>query len=469
MRRSNAGNGRISLPVVLAYVAPCLSLSALSLPLVVYLPTFYANQVGLPLAIIGSVFMLVRVFDIMMDPVLGSLMDRTRTKFGRFRMWMLIGAPLTLTGAILLFFPPADATGVYLFCALLVAYFGYSINILAHTAWGSTLTSSYHERAKVYGFWQSANITGLIMVLAVPVIAAAIGFTNPGDRVRAMGAFSICLMPFTIGLMTLLTPESAPMTTGAHRSWVNTFKALAGLLKHNLVQRVLAADLVLGLAPGITGALFLFFFGTVKGYSAAVSSLLLLCYFIGGISGAPGWMWLSRRLGKHRALIIACIYYAVTQLGVVFLPRLPVMGAALVLFTAGLAYAASTFLLRALMADVVDDVTLSTGKVETPLLFALLSSTNKLGYALAVGITFNGLALIGFKAAEGAHNSASAISGLSMLYGLVPPALAVLGALCFVGYNLTEARHTEIRAEIDRLHIGDKGDEDSGIMTPAGH
>ena len=466
MRRLTAGNGRISWPVILAYVAPSLSLSALGLPLVVYLPTFYANQVGVPLAVVGAVFMMVRVFDIIMDPVLGSVMDRTRTPFGRFRLWMLIGAPLTLIGSILLFFPPAGANGGYLFAALIVAYFGYSINVLAHTAWGSTLTSNYHERAKVYGVWQSTNIIGLIMVLSVPVIASAVGFHNAADRVRAMGAFSICLTPFTIGLMTLLTPETAPASSSDHRSWLNTFKALASLVRRKLVLRILGADLLLGLAPGITGALFLFFFGTVKGYTAAEASILLLCYFLGGISGAPGWMWLSRRLGKHRALITACGYYAITQLGAVMFPRLPLIEGGLVLYVAGLAYAASTFLLRALMADVVDDVSLATGKVETPLLFSLLSSTNKLGYALAVGITFNGLALVGFKATEGAQNSAAALGGLSVLYGFVPPALALLGALCFVGYDLTEKRHGEIRAALDRR---DGNDGETGIMTPGDH
>jgi Na+/melibiose symporter-like transporter len=56
-----------------------------------------------------------------------------------------------------------------------------------------------------------------------------------------------------------------------------------------------------------------------------------------------------------------------------------------------------------------------------------------------------------------------------MLYGLVPPALAIIGALCFVGYSLTEARHAEIRSELDRLHPVATSDEDSGIMTSAGH
>ena len=120
------------------------------------------------------------------------------------------------------------------------------------------------------------------------------------------------------------------------------------------------------------------------------------------------------------------------------------------------------FLLRALMADVVDDVNLATGKVETPLLFSLLSSTNKLGYALAVGITFNGLALIGFKATEAAHNTAAALNGLSALYGAMPPMLALLGAFCLLGYDLTEARHTAIRAQLD---LRDGNDSQPGIMA----
>ena len=439
--------------VLAAFATPSLPLSALSLPIVVYLPTFYANVVGVPLAIVGAAFMMVRIGDILLDPLIGSVMDGTRSRFGRYRLWMLLGGPVTILGSMFLFFPPSGAGAPYLVLSLIGAYVGYSICVLAHTAWGATLSQSYHERARIYGVWQSANIIGILIVLSMPVIAAASGFHRPGDGVRAMGLFVILAMPVALLIMSTLVPDRSPTQKAAHRSLTKTIAVVGGMFRHANVLRVLGGDFFLSLAPGITGALFLFYFGLCKGDTGPQSSGLLICYFLGGIVGAPIWMRLSRRLGKHRALLLASAYYCASQLSIVFMPHLAYVQAALILFVAGLAYAASAFLLRALMADVVDEVALKTGRSENSVLFALVGSTNKLAYSVAVGITFVLLDLAGFHAAAGAKNSPEALQALSAVFGFVPPALATIGALIFWGYPLTEARHADIREELDRLHI----------------
>lgn len=437
--------------ILTAFAAPCLPLSALSMPIVVYLPSFYANVVGVPLALVGAIFMIVRIGDILLDPVIGSVMDATRSKFGRYRMWMLLGGPLMILGSAFLFFPSSGAGAGYLVLALIGAYVGYSICVLAHTAWGATLSSDYHERARIYGVWQSANIIGILIVLSMPLAAAAAGFKHPGDGVRAMGLFVLTAMPAALLVISMFVPDKSPARPPAHRSLIKTLSVVVDVFRHPNVLRVLGGDLFLSLAPGVTGALFLFYFGLNKGYSGPQSSGLLICYFLGGIVGAPVWMRLSRRLGKHRALLLACAYYCVSQLAIVVMPHVVYVVAAGGLFVAGLSYAASAFLLRALMADVVDEVAFKTGRNENSVLFALLGSTNKLAYAIAVGVTFVILDLAGFHAAEGAKNSAQALDALSMVFGFLPPALALIGASMFWGYPLTEARHTDIRAELDRL------------------
>lgn len=448
---SNASTaGKTPMGVVLAYILPCLPLAALGLPIVVYLPTFYANDVGVPLSLVGTAFMLVRIGDIAIDPFLGGMMDRTKARMGRFRFWMLAATPVTFIGTLLLFFPSKGAGFLYLVAALILTYVGYSINALAQSAWGAMLSKGYHDRSRVYGWWQAANITGLLLVLVLPVV---LGLKGAGDAVRAMGWVVVVLLPVAVGVMTAFTPEPVIASTAEHRGVMATIKAVWSFLRRGSVVRILAADLCLGLAPGVTGALFLFFFRAAKGYSGLESNALLLVYFIGGIAGAPVWVFLSKKVGKHRALIGSCFYYVVVQSSAMLLPKLPIPAAIPLLLVAGLSYAASLFLLKALMADAVDEVLLETGRDDTALLFALLGSTNKLGYALAVGITFIGLSLVGFKPGEASANTASAINGLTMLY-IVPPALfAALGALVLFRYPLTEARHNDIRKALDAAGI----------------
>jgi GPH family glycoside/pentoside/hexuronide:cation symporter len=80
--------GRRSSWTLAAFAAPCLPLAALGLPLVVYLPEYYVSELGLSLSVVGAAFLLVRVADIILDPILGGMMDRTRTRIGRFRPWL---------------------------------------------------------------------------------------------------------------------------------------------------------------------------------------------------------------------------------------------------------------------------------------------------------------------------------------------------------------------------------------------
>ncbi len=450
MVRTLSASEKTPAATILAYILPCLPIAAMGLPIVVYLPNFYANTVGLALPVVGFAFMMARTLDIVIDPLLGGLMDRTQVKMGRFRLWMLIGLPITFTGAALLFFPPKSAGAAYLIAALIVSYVGYSINVLAQGAWGATLSKSYHDRSRLYGWWQAANIAGLLLVLLLPV---ALGLKGSADAVRVMGMWLLVSLPVTIGLMTLFTPEPTKSATSAHRSVFETVRAVSYLLRHGAVARILAADLLLGLAPGVTGALFLFFFRAARHYSSLESNALLLFYFVGGILGAPLWVRLSRRIGKHRALIASCGFYVVVQSTTMLMPKMPMLAAALALVVAGLSYAASLFLLRALMADAVDEVRLETGRDDTALMFALLGSTNKLGYAIAVGLTFVGLDRVGFHPGDAAANSAAALNGLTMLYIILPALAATLGALVLFRYPLTEARHDDIRKALDSAGI----------------
>ena len=80
-------------------------------------------------------------------------------------------------------------------------------------------------------------------------------------------------------------------------------------------------DFLVAMAAGMAGALLLFFFEAARGFSPAQSSLLLLIYFIAGLVAAPGWVALSRRYGKHSALMLSLIIYAVFQGSLLFLPR----------------------------------------------------------------------------------------------------------------------------------------------------
>jgi len=438
-----AGKERSALTLA-AYALPCLPFAGLGLPLVVYLPTYYAADLGLSLTAVGAAFMFVRVLDIAFDPFIGGVMDATRFRYGRFRLWLVISVPILCLATWRLFMAEPGVGSGYLLGWLLVVYAGTSISTLAQIAWGAVLSPDYDQRSRIYAWWQAGNVVGMILVLALPALLPHLGFKEHGAAVAAMGWFVIVLTPLTVGIAIWRVPEPE-RTTQAHRTNIAAYLAL---LRRPTVLRILGADFLTGAGPAITGALFFFFFEQVKGFERAAASLLLLLYFLGGLAGAPLWAWLAVRLSKHRALALASGLYAALTLAVLAIPHGETLPAAALMFLIGVPYAAGPFLLRAMMADVGDEVRLDTGADRTGMLYALLSGTVKIGSAVAVGVAFPMLQVLGF---DPHGTDAEGLAGLQGLFVGLPALLAVIAGWLVLGFPLTPARHAEVRRQLEAL------------------
>ena len=410
-----------------AFAAPCLPIAANGLPVVVYLPPFYASTLGLDLAVVGFLFFIIRFVDVPLDPSVGHIVDRTDTRFGRFRPWMAGGALVMMLGLYLAFMAAPGLSPLRAFAGLMVMYLGYSALLVAHTAWGAVLSGEYHERSRIFGWWQAANVLGLFLILAVPPLAQKLAGSD--DRtigIHAMGWTIIAALPLAVGWCLWRVPER-PRIGGEH----HRFADIIAVFKLPLLRRLLFADLLASLAPGMTGALFLFFFEAGRGYSAATASALLLFYFAAGLLAAPVWVRVSRRFSKHRALVGALIAYSLMQMCVFVIPSNNFAVAAVVMALAGIPAVAPAFLMRAMLADVSDAETLRSGQEKTGLFYAVLAAVQKLGYAIPVGLSYVILQSIGFVPKLGGGNTPDAISGLTLMF-IVPPMLLALAAAAIV-------------------------------------
>jgi len=171
----------IALPRLIAFALPGLPIGALAAALSVYLPKYYASHLGLSLAAVGIAFMAVRLGDMLFDPFIGVLMDRTRTVLGRYRVWLLCGVPLLGVPVYMLFLAPAGVPLIYLIGWLFIYYIGTSVVTLSHASWASVIASKYHDRSRVFGVIQIVSTIAATAVLFVPVIvgstAAAVAMT----------------------------------------------------------------------------------------------------------------------------------------------------------------------------------------------------------------------------------------------------------------------------------------------------
>ncbi len=440
---SGPPGAKVGLSRILAFSLPSLPLAALGLPLVVQLPAHYASNLGLNVGIVGLIFMLARVADIGVDIGIGLAMDQTRTRFGRFSPWLLASIPVIMIGSYFLFMAQPGVGAIYLTIALFVTYVGFSMGSLSQMSLGATLHDNYHERSRVFVFWQVFNVIGMLMALAIPVIINQMG-GSAISSIQGMGWFIISMMPITAFIAAFYAKEQSPKTDAKK----TTLADVSGLLKSKACQKLLLSDILLMFSLGVTGGLFLFYFMAVKDYGA-LSSALLLIYFVAGLIGAPIWTILARHYGKHVSLIWACIFTALTQPLMMFLPPSNFVVAAAGMAFIGLVYTSAAYLLRAMMADIGDEDLLRTGQDRTGLLYALVTLTGKGGYALAVGVTYLGLSAFGFDPGLGAANSDSAIAGLTGLFIGLPIVTSLVAALILRDYPIDAKRTTELQRDIE--------------------
>jgi GPH family glycoside/pentoside/hexuronide:cation symporter len=435
----------LSVPAVLAFTCASIPIVALQLAISVHLPRYFASHLGLSLAVVGGAFGLVRLVDIPIDAGFGVAMDRTRTRFGRYRVWMMVGAPVLMAALYMLMQSPEGVGQGYLFGWLLVMYLGYSCFYLAHLAWAGTIAPDYRQRSRVFGSYTFLGVIGAVAVLMVPVAMGALGYSE-AQGVQAMIWFIILGLPATGLIVLASTPERVA------RAQPKAFQArdyLALLTRPNIL-RLLAADLCVTLGPGWMAALYLFYFKDSRGFATGPANVLLAVYIAAGFVGAPFVAWLANRIGKHRALMVATTVYSLGLIAVPFLPAGNFAAFAPGMFLVGAMQAGFVVMIRALAGDIADEMRLESGSQWMGLVYALVNATTKLGQAGAILLTFSvALTAVGYNAREGAVNTPDAIRGLELVFIIGPIVFVMIAGSCFFGYRLTAERHADIRRELE--------------------
>jgi GPH family glycoside/pentoside/hexuronide:cation symporter len=439
---AGAKSDRLPWPNLIAFSLPGLPIGALAVALSVYLPRYYASHIGLSLGAVGVAFMAVRLADMSLDPLIGIVMDHSHTRLGRYRVWLLGSAPLLAIPVYMLFLASPGVPLVYLIGWLFLYYLGTSVITLSHASWASVVASRYHDRSRTFGAIQMVSTVGATAVLLV----ASLLSKDSVAAVRVMGLFIVVVTPVGVLTASLLTPEKI---VSDHSHEKITLKDYWEMVSWPEMRRIVAAAFCLTMGPGWMSAMYLFYFHDSRGFSFQVSTLLLALYIVAGVLGAAGLSWLATRLGKHRTLIGASTGYSVGLTVLNFLPKGDLVPAAVIMFVLGFLAAGFVLLGRAMCADVGDAIRLAKGKNRQSLLFAMMTSVEKIAAALAIGLTFTILSWVGYQAKEGAHNTPAAIHNLELVYLLGPITFVMLGGACYLGYRLDHIRHAEIRSALE--------------------
>ncbi|MCG8503205.1 MAG: MFS transporter [Sphingomonadales bacterium] len=429
-------------PTLLAYGGPEFAVAAL---LVVYafFPVYYTRVLGFDFALAGALILITRVFDVITDPMAGTISDRIPSRFGRRKTWIGLGAIVVAISAPAVFFAEAGIAPAEIALWTVLLYAGWSLMALPHRAWAVDLSPVYHERTRIASVREAFGLAGTLVALTILGLGADGG---PEDMAYAFGILGIMVLvavPLTTGVAIALVPDR-PDTRKSGAGWR---KGLRAIRQSRPLRRLSLAYFVNGLANGIPPTLFVFFVDAVID-RPGLTGLFILTYFIAGLAGIPIWTRVSKRMGKHRAWVVALVTASVFFIPAALLGPGDIAVYLAVCITTGLCLGADLFLPPAIQADVVDADTVASGEERAGLLFSALSMISKLALAVSGATALWVLGAFGFEDALGAQNAGRALLALAFLYAFVPSLLKIGAAALMWRFPLDEAAQMEIRKKL---------------------
>ncbi|MFT5560907.1 MAG: Na+/melibiose symporter-like transporter [Candidatus Azotimanducaceae bacterium] len=456
-----------------------LPLAVIGYPLAIWIPAHYSGGLGISLAVVGTILMLARLTDVITDPIIGELSDRWRTPFGRRKPWLLFGVPVMMLGVYKLFVPEGEVGMVYFLVWLAIFFLGSTMIALPHRAWGAELSPDYHQRSRVTAAREIYVLIGLMVAAAVPMVIEirADGGGTVGEVFStiwrdAIGAFSgdfgdkkivdratltgpvlaglawtvILVLPICASIVLVMVKEPKAVVTEKRPKFIDGLKLVA---KNGPMVRVLIIAVLVYFGESFRNAVSYFFIRDIVGVPTIGAAYFI--YFIAGLSAIPFWLWLGRKIGKHRAFMMTLVTVAIVSAANLLLDYGNYLAFFLLFTVKGFCFGGLQFLPVAMLADVVDVDSARSGGQRAGTYFAFLGFSEKIAIAFGTGASLNIVGLLGFDPQGGVAASTEAgVTSLRMVYCLGPVVFYGMAMKLIWNYPLTPTRHARLRASLER-------------------
>lgn len=469
---------------IVNYSAMYLPISMALLPVGVYVQPHYA-ELGITLYAMSVIIFLARCSDVVTDPLIGVLSDKTKSPWGRRKPWIFVGTPLMMVSVYMLFLPPAEPTLLYFGFWTVVMYLAFTLVDLPYFAWGSELSTNYDERTKITTRREQFHFAGTVTAVTIPLLAAVAIYVSNANFTsvsafldsfsadfRAVmasraGNIAVILEWLTIFIMVALPASVAlalafvkePEHKVIPRTKPTLKQSITVIRRNGPFIRLIVCYTVSVIGSAMTGALSYFFVKHVID-AGELYPIYLLVYYLASVLGLPLWMRLSSRIGKHRAFIVAIIWFSIWASFIPFIPSGYFELFLVIMVFKGSAVGALLAIPASMAADAVDIDSARTGQQRAGLYFSVWGMLKKGGGALGGAIGLAAVQFFGFDpqadpALGGTPlgNTGSSLIWLAVLYSIVPAGFKII-ALPFVWrYPLTEHRQVRIRDRIERRGV----------------
>ena len=413
-----------------------------------FLMIFYTDGALIAPALAANALLIGKIWDGINDPLFGWVSDRTRSRFGKRRVYMIFGALPLAVSVMLLWFVPGGLGDIGLFLWIAISFILFdtfwTITNVPYYALTAELTDDYDERA---------SLTAYRMILGVPAFIVGAALTP-----AIVGMFDIKRVGYgVVGVIYGILAAVALWVSAAglrerraireSQSETPPIRAFLVTLKNRPFVRLISAYLIANISFSLVRTLLAYFLTYQLDMEEQVPIVMFLLLVFVGIFLFP-WKFLSERWNKGPAYALGLAIGGLAVASTFFLPDSPTPWIYVIAIVAGIGFSAQWVFPWAMVPDVVEYDRLETGEHRGGMYYGVWGLATKISEAFALAAV--GWALTGFGYVPNAVQTPQALFGIRLFFSLIP-ALLILVALPFLfKYPITRRSHAEIRHQLEK-------------------
>ena len=419
--------------------------------MVMFQLVFYTDTFGITAAAAGTLFLVVRVWDAVFDPIMGVVADRTKTKWGKFRPWVLWTAvPFGIMGLLTFTTPPFGPHGklVYAYVTYIVLMMVYSANNLPYSALSGVMTGEVGERTSLssYRFVFAMLAQLIVQGLALPMVHAFGGADSAKGYQITIGIFSVLAVMFFF--ITFATTKERVQPAPDQKSSVR--QDFGDLTTNGPWLAMFVLTIVLFITLALRGGTVLYYFKYYVGRENLFSLFNVLgtsATIVGVVFSKP----LATRWGKRNLFIGGLVFTVCFTAAFAVLPQSAVQLMIATEMLRQFAYGFTIPLLWAMMGDVADFSEWKHHRRATGVVFSAIVFALKAG--LGVGGALGGYVLAAYGYVPNAVQSGQALDGIRLMMSWFPALGFAICILCLLFYRIDLRLENQLSTELAQRRL----------------
>ncbi len=416
-----------------------------------YLLFYMTDSLGIGVLVASQVIFFVRIYDLVTDLIMGHISDRTRSRIGRRRPYLLIGAIACFASFVLLFNLPtfsSELTTVVVIALVLILYStAYTVFNVPHLAMPAEMTSGYHERTVLMSY----RVVFFISAQMLLAVGGAQLLKQFGDEIGyALFGWIIGSTVLIAMLLSFWMTRNVFFVERTEHIGYSIKEQIALVLKNRPFAIFIAAKMCLLVANASFSAAFLFFAEHVVGRGPALLMSLGIFLTLGTLASIPLWSFISKKVGKRKTLMASCLCYAAVM--TTWLLSSPTEADIFMngrILMIGLCLGGIMIIGFSLLPDTIEYDRLTSGINREGVYTGMYSTMEKAASAFGPLLFGSILATVGFvssKAGERVVQPDAAVEVIYFAVGILP-ALAAIGSACIMYFYKLDAKALKELAE----------------------